>query len=693
MPESSRDEIAKLEALYANNPGGRVFTHLAEAYRKAGELDRARAILEEGLTKHAGYASAHVVLGRVLMGLEQNDEAVTTFRRVLELDPHNLIALRSLGDLSRAAGRNDEALHYFEELQHQDPNNEGIADVITELRAAPARVLEPAVEDRPEDRDEDQNEQPDQPKAAEELAEPAGETEFAIEHGYGTEPEPEPEEMGEAGYAYAADPVGDAIEIEDHSPGFESVPSYEPEPEPEPQPEASPEPQPPEPPQLEPGPDMFAQHIDLDWVPSQDEEALPGDLAELAGFSAAPPGLDEPQVPTFALPESDDFSFLSGTAEEEPEGPIFEDVSLEVEAEAAPDEPAFEGEIELNVYEPELGDDSNVEAAPEFEAPPVFDEPVVTAGSSPFEDEAVEDEPAAWNKPAEEETGELVTETIAELYRSQGLHDRAADVYRTLLRERPGDADLEAKLYEAESLARGEVPQHGASSKAAADSFEFNTAIEPEVPDPAEAWLAGAAGTAASAPTPYAWTEATQDQASDPEPPIGEYFRNLLSWRPSSAAQPPRAQAVPVAAPEVQTEPQPVFEAPPYEEEAEDEVVFSETPAVEEEDVLLLLEQSQPLEEDTREIPPLTAATVVEPDGMPWEDPVPEAVVAGTPAPEPAPSNATNSDEAFDEWFGPTGDADAAPQAPEAAADTEEPDGEDDDDLEMFRSWLQSLKK
>mgnify|MGYP006202799619 CR=1 FL=1 len=49
MPESSRDEIAKLEALYANNPEGRVFTHLAEAYRKAGELDRARAILEDGL--------------------------------------------------------------------------------------------------------------------------------------------------------------------------------------------------------------------------------------------------------------------------------------------------------------------------------------------------------------------------------------------------------------------------------------------------------------------------------------------------------------------------------------------------------------------------------------------------------------------------------------------------------------------
>src|SRR4051812_19141535 len=105
MAESSRDEIAKLEALYANNPEGRVFTHLAEAYRKAGELERARTILEEGLAKHASYASAHVVLGRVLADQQNPEQAAAAFRRVLELDPHNLVALRSLGDIARTAGQ------------------------------------------------------------------------------------------------------------------------------------------------------------------------------------------------------------------------------------------------------------------------------------------------------------------------------------------------------------------------------------------------------------------------------------------------------------------------------------------------------------------------------------------------------------------------------------------------------------
>src|SRR5688572_15773597 len=137
MPESNRDEIAKLEALYATNPAGRVFTHLAEAYRKAGEYDRARTILEQGLEKHPTYASAHVVFGRVLMDLNMSDKAVAAFRKVLQLDPHNLVALRSLGDLARAAGRNAEAMGYFEELRHLDPSNDEIGGIIEDLLASP----------------------------------------------------------------------------------------------------------------------------------------------------------------------------------------------------------------------------------------------------------------------------------------------------------------------------------------------------------------------------------------------------------------------------------------------------------------------------------------------------------------------------------------------------------------------------
>src|SRR5687768_16144699 len=130
MAESHREEIAKLEALYASNPGGRVFVHLAEAYRKAGEHDRARRILTEGLERHSDSASAYVVLGRVLADAEEDTEAEAAFQRVLELDSGNLVALRWLGDLARKHGRAEEARAHYRELLARNPNNQEVRDLL-----------------------------------------------------------------------------------------------------------------------------------------------------------------------------------------------------------------------------------------------------------------------------------------------------------------------------------------------------------------------------------------------------------------------------------------------------------------------------------------------------------------------------------------------------------------------------------
>ncbi|MGH7476364.1 MAG: tetratricopeptide repeat protein, partial [Longimicrobiales bacterium] len=143
------DEIEKLQALYAENPDGRVFTHLAEAYRKAGELDRAKEVLDGGLRRHSDYSSAHVVMGRVLADRGDMHAAAASFRRVLQLDPHNLVALRALGDLARRADRPDEAAGYYREILAMDPGDEELAEYVsrheamTGARAAQTRVPPP----------------------------------------------------------------------------------------------------------------------------------------------------------------------------------------------------------------------------------------------------------------------------------------------------------------------------------------------------------------------------------------------------------------------------------------------------------------------------------------------------------------------------------------------------------------------
>ncbi|NJD11286.1 MAG: tetratricopeptide repeat protein, partial [Gemmatimonadetes bacterium] len=147
MAEAQRDEIAKLEALYAANPEGHVFTHLAEAYRKAGELEHARDILAEGLRRHPDSASAHVVLGRVEHDRADNAAAQRAFGQVLALDPGNLIALRFLGDLALERGDRAEALGHYRELLNRDVSDPVLQQTVDELARfaeVEAAILTPA---------------------------------------------------------------------------------------------------------------------------------------------------------------------------------------------------------------------------------------------------------------------------------------------------------------------------------------------------------------------------------------------------------------------------------------------------------------------------------------------------------------------------------------------------------------------
>lgn len=135
MPDAHQEDIAKLEGLYAEHPEGRIFTHLAEAYRKAGELDRAAAVLGEGLQRHPDYSSAHVVLGRVLVDQGRAEEADAAFNRVLELDPHNLVALRARGDLARQGGRRHAAIEHYRRLLDVEPNDDQLRALVAGLVA------------------------------------------------------------------------------------------------------------------------------------------------------------------------------------------------------------------------------------------------------------------------------------------------------------------------------------------------------------------------------------------------------------------------------------------------------------------------------------------------------------------------------------------------------------------------------
>jgi HD-GYP domain-containing protein (c-di-GMP phosphodiesterase class II) len=116
MADSSRAQLRKLKDEYARNPGSRVFVHLAEAHRKAGELRQAQQVLAEGLRRHVDYPSGLVVLAKVLADQGDDERAAAVWRDVVRLDPENVVALRALADIAEAAGRRDEAMELYRQL-------------------------------------------------------------------------------------------------------------------------------------------------------------------------------------------------------------------------------------------------------------------------------------------------------------------------------------------------------------------------------------------------------------------------------------------------------------------------------------------------------------------------------------------------------------------------------------------------
>jgi HD-GYP domain-containing protein (c-di-GMP phosphodiesterase class II)/CheY-like chemotaxis protein len=148
MPETTRDEIAKLQEEYAKHPEGRLFVHLAEAYRRSGELERARDLLQQGLQQHDDYLSARILLAEVHAEMGEEEQARATWREVLEQDPENERALRALADLAYVSGREQEALTHYRRIQEIGMDDDEVRDMIRELdqpaatpeTAAPARA-------------------------------------------------------------------------------------------------------------------------------------------------------------------------------------------------------------------------------------------------------------------------------------------------------------------------------------------------------------------------------------------------------------------------------------------------------------------------------------------------------------------------------------------------------------------------
>lgn len=128
-------ELDKLEARFQQNPKGRNFAPLADAYRKAGLIDNAIGLCQEGLKLHPDYVSAYIVYARCLVDKKDDTAALDVFKKVLELDGENIIALRGLAELSERNGRHEDEVEWLTRLLNADPMNGDAAEALARAKA------------------------------------------------------------------------------------------------------------------------------------------------------------------------------------------------------------------------------------------------------------------------------------------------------------------------------------------------------------------------------------------------------------------------------------------------------------------------------------------------------------------------------------------------------------------------------
>ncbi len=142
------DRLRELQQKFDENPR-RYFAPLANEYRKGGQPKRAIEICRAHLAQMPGHMSGQIVFGQALFEAGEWDEARAVFGRALALDPENLIALRSLGDMSLQAGNTSEARTWYMKLLEADPKDAPVIALVAEIDASSEGHTPPPLDELP----------------------------------------------------------------------------------------------------------------------------------------------------------------------------------------------------------------------------------------------------------------------------------------------------------------------------------------------------------------------------------------------------------------------------------------------------------------------------------------------------------------------------------------------------------------
>lgn len=463
----SEDDIQRYEQMLADDPESRAFAPLAEAYRKAQRLDDAIRTARAGLEVHPGYSGGLLVLGRALYETRELDPAAEVLQKAVADNPENYLGQKFLGKALKDKGDTQGALRALEAANFLSPEDGEVVELLEEMKkkADPPKKMEFEAGSGRETEESELVTYEQKPTTVDgvELTPipvseafsftPAGEdvtTDPAAVRPAAAQPAPDSQQPGTP-----TAPQADSESSPGSSP--EPAPTPAPGPAPVPSPEAAPLPgsaiddvvdevvdgvEDDEMAVIEIAEDEFDGIGDDDLedvagvVQVDDMEDIDAFDPEIAAFIEEGEQLAEVEAEVEAEAEDD---LMNGALAEAPvpaaeQAPPVEQVPVEAAPDLEPIPQAALGEMELPEIpapEPEpaldldLGLDSEVTAPPE------------TMGFQPASSSSLD---------ASATGGAISTETLADLYAQQGLTDKALEIYRQILLEKPEDEVIKLKI-------------------------------------------------------------------------------------------------------------------------------------------------------------------------------------------------------------------------------------------------------
>lgn len=130
------DKAQHLAKEWAQNPQSKIFVPLAEEYAKAGMLQRAALVLEEGIGHYPGYVIAMVALGAVYYEMKEVASAKDVLEAAIASSPENMKAHRLLAQIYAAEGQVDAARRSCTVVLMTNPLDEDIKNLERQLNPA-----------------------------------------------------------------------------------------------------------------------------------------------------------------------------------------------------------------------------------------------------------------------------------------------------------------------------------------------------------------------------------------------------------------------------------------------------------------------------------------------------------------------------------------------------------------------------